>query len=150
MTLIYIKKWVNMLTLFGFTCGPRWRWGTSSRLRDLRCLLLRGVTGRYIEDSEKCSQTVNSYSINGHIVSLTLSIFFPFKNMITETWEVLIFPLTVRIDWASADLFRWNILKNLKDGWINNFTSLRVTSTGHFVWCMSSSCYISDNFSKTA
>lgn len=39
-------------TLCCFTCEPCWGWGTSSRLRDLRCLLLAGVTGRYIEDSE--------------------------------------------------------------------------------------------------
>lgn len=39
-------------TLCCFTCGPCWGWGTSRRLRDLRCLLLTGVTGRYMEDSE--------------------------------------------------------------------------------------------------
>lgn len=38
-------------TLCCLACGTSWGWGTSSRLRDLRCLFMTGVTGRYMEDS---------------------------------------------------------------------------------------------------
>lgn len=45
------------LTLWIFTCEPCWGWGTSSRLRALRCLLFTWVTGRYMEYAIKHTHT---------------------------------------------------------------------------------------------
>lgn len=64
---ILMSQWKARLLVDGsavptfccFTCGPCWGWGTSSRLRDLRCLLFAGVTGRYMEDSETHTHQLN-------------------------------------------------------------------------------------------